>query len=105
MDKEHTFEGHFWLPGREAGRQAGVLRVGPGLAPTIATIEPLLSPWREVRRTKLPDGQTAVAQDFVEEALTTPVAIHGLDGHGRPLTLISATTVHWGRPDAAGYTH
>ena len=106
MDKEHTFEGHFWLPGREANRQAGVLRVGPGLAPTIATIEPLLSPWREVRRTDQPDGQTTVVtQDFVVEELTTPVTIHGLDGHRRPLTLISATTVHWGRPDAAGYTH
>ena len=105
MDNEHTFEGHFWLPGREADRQAGVLRVGPGLAPTLATIEPLLSPWREVRRTSLPDGQTAVAQDFAEEDLTTPVTIHGLDDRGRPMTLISATTVHWGRPDAAGYTH
>jgi hypothetical protein len=105
MDREHTFEGHFWLPGREANRQGGVLEVGPGLAPTIATIGPLLSPWREVRRTKQPDGQTVVAQDFVEEELTTPVTIHGLDGQGRPLTLSSATTVHWGRPDAAGHTH
>jgi hypothetical protein len=68
-------------------------------------IKPLLSPWREVRRTNLPDGRTAVAQDFVEEELTTPVTIHGLDGRGRLLALISATTVHWGRPDAAGYTH
>jgi hypothetical protein len=105
VDKEHTFEGHFWLPDKEADLQAGVLRIGPGLAPTIATIEPLLSPWREVRRTNLPDDQTAVAQDFVEEELTTPVTIHGLDGRGRALTLVSATTVYWGRPDAAGYTH
>ena len=105
MDKEHMFEGHFWLPGREAERQAGVLRVGPGVAPAIATIEPLLSPWREVRRTHHPGGRTTVAQDFVEEDLTTPVTIHGLDDRGRPLTMISATTVHWGRPDAGGYRH
>jgi hypothetical protein len=105
MDKEHMFQGHFWLPGKETDRKVGVLRVGPGLAPTIATIEPLLSPWREVRRTSHPDGRATVTQEFAEEELTAPVTIHGLDDRGRPLTLISATTVHWGRPDAAGYAH
>jgi hypothetical protein len=78
MDKEDRFEGHFWLPVREANQQVGVLRVGPDQAPTIATIEPLLSPLREVGRTNHPDGRTTVVQDFAEEELTNPVTIHGL---------------------------
>ena len=98
-------KGHFWLPGREADCQAGVLQVGPGEAPTIATVEPLLSPWREVRRSDQPDGRTIVVQDFDEEELATPVTIHGQLDHGRPVTLINAMTVHWGTPDAAGFTH
>lgn len=105
MGEGYMFEGHFWLPGRKGGRQAGVLRVGPGLAPTIATVEPLLSPWREVSRTVQPDGRIAVIQEDAEEELTTPVTVHGLDHRGQPLTLINAITVHWGGPDPAGYTH
>lgn len=105
LDQKQLFEGHFWLPGGEPCRQAGVLRVGPGLAPEIATTEPLLSPWREAGRAELPDGRTRVAGHGAEEELTAPVTIHGVDDRGRRLALISATTVYWGPPDDAGYTH
>lgn len=104
-DNQLEFGGDFWLPGGDADPKAGVLQVGPGMAPTIATAEPLLSPMREVSRTSDPDGRTTVIQEDAEEDLTIPVTIHGLDDHGRPLTLISATTVYWGTPDEAGYVH
>jgi len=105
MGEKHEFHGNFWLPGQEGDGQPGVLRTGPILAPTIATVEPLLSPWNEVSRTPQPDGRTMVTQDFAEEELTTPVTVHGLDNRGRPLTLTDATTIHWGGPDSAGYKH
>ncbi len=105
IDNRHILEGHFWLPGRETNRQAGVLRVGPGLAPSVATVEPLLSPWREVSRTVQPNGRIAVTQEGAEEELTTPVTVHGLGDRGQPLTLINAITVAWGGADPAGYAH
>jgi hypothetical protein len=105
LEKALSFEGYFWLPGREVDRQSGIMRVGPGVAPTIATTQPLISPWREVGRTDHGDGQATVTRAFAEEKLTTPVTIYGLDDGKRPLTLISAMTTHWGPPDAEGYTH
>jgi ApeA N-terminal domain 1 len=105
IDNGHVLEGHFWLPGREADRQAGVLRLGPGLAPSVATVEPMLSPWRKVSRTVQPDGRIAVIQEGAEEELTTPVTVHGLDDRGQLLSLVNAITVHWGGPDPAGYAH
>jgi hypothetical protein len=104
-DRGQLFEGHFWLPGRESSRQAGVLRAGPGQAPEIAVLGPLLSPWRETGRAELPDGRTKVTAHGAEEDFTAPVTVHGVDDRGKPLTLISARTVYWGPPDATGYTH
>ena len=105
MATAQDFDGQFWLQGSDFDRQAGVLRVGPDLTPSVGTVSPLISPWREIRRTEHPDGLITVTQGFAEEELTTPVTIHGLDGQGTPLTLLSATTTHWERPDAAGHTH
>jgi hypothetical protein len=98
-------DGYFWLQGNESERQAGTLWIGPGIAPAVGTVNPLISPWSEVRQTDHPGDPTTVTQAFAEEKLTTPVTIHGLDSHGRPLTVLSATTTHWGSPDAAGHTH
>jgi hypothetical protein len=98
LEKALSFEGYFWLPGREVDRQSGIMRVGPGVAPTIATTQPLISPWREVGRTDHGDGQATVTRAFAEEKLTTPVTIYGLDDGKRPLTLISAMTTHWAHP-------
>jgi hypothetical protein len=105
QQQEQSIEGRFWLPDRQSESQAGVLRIGPARAPTIATTEPLLSPWEQVSRSEDPDGPKVVSAFFSEERLTAPITIHGLDDHGRQITVLSATTVYWGSPNAAGYKH
>lgn len=104
-DTSQEFHGYFWVRGRDSNRQVGGLQVAPGVAPTVGTVSPLLSPWNEVRRTQQPDGPTVVTSNFEEAALLTPVTIHGLDSQGTPLTLLSATTTYWGPPDSAGHGH
>jgi ApeA N-terminal domain 1 len=105
QQQEQSIEGRFWVPDRQSDSQAGVLRIGPGRAPTIATTEPLLSPWEQVSRAEDPDGQKLVSAFFSEERLTTPITIHGLDDCGRQITVLSAATVYWGSPNVAGYKH
>ena len=63
------FDGQFWLQGSDSGRQAGVLRVGPDLTPSVGTVGPLISSWREIRRPEHSDGLIAVTQGFAEEVL------------------------------------
>lgn len=102
MVTSRVFTGEFWVAGRADIRHTGVLEAGPLADPVVKTAQPLLSPWREQSRSQLPDGRTKVVQNFAEEALMTPVTIHGHDDAGTPLTLLDALTTYWGVPDETG---
>jgi hypothetical protein len=100
-----VFRGEFWVAGRADIRHTGVLEVEPLADPVVKTAQPLLSPWQEQSRSDLPDGGTKVVQNFTEEALMTPVTVHGRDDAGTPLTLIDALTTYWGVPDGNDAAH
>jgi hypothetical protein len=92
MREARAIAGEFWLPGQPSHRQRGILRIGPGAAPTVVTTVPLLSALREASRQQLPDGHTVIVSYLATDGPVTPVTVHGQDRAGRPLTLLDAVT-------------